>query len=81
MEPTNPSAIFPQIAKPNIMDFRSHKMAKGGWTGMHNFRKIHSEKSKKSKYASVVKTEEDLEKDEQDRLNNANMEDESSEDE
>jgi len=36
-------------------------MAKGGFTAMHNFRKIHSENAKKSKYASIVKTIEDLE--------------------
>ena len=60
VEPTNPDALFPQIAKPNIWDFRSHRMATGGRTAVHNFRKIHSEASKKSKYASVVKTTEEL---------------------
>lgn len=67
MEPNNPQASFPQIAKPNIMDFRSHKMAKGGWTGMYNFRKIHSESAQKSKYPTVVKTKEDLEREEQEQ--------------
>jgi hypothetical protein len=47
------------------MDFRSHKMARGGWTGVHNFRKIHSKTATKSKYESIVKTTEDLERDEQ----------------
>ncbi|CDW87144.1 UNKNOWN [Stylonychia lemnae] len=67
VEPNNPQAVFPQIAKPNIMDFRSHKMAKGGWTGVNNFRKIHSENAIKSKYESVVKTNEDLERDAQNK--------------
>lgn len=44
------------------MDFRSHRLAKGGWTAVNNFRKIHSETAKKSKYASVVKTAEDIER-------------------
>jgi hypothetical protein len=81
VEPSNPSAIFPQIAKPNIMDFRSHKMAKGGWTGVNNFRKIYSENSKKSKYASIVKTKEELELEEQDKLHNVDMQDDSDESE
>ena len=62
VEPNNPAAIFPQIAKPNIMDFRSHRMALGGFTAMNNFRKIRSENAKKSKYESIVKTKEDLER-------------------
>jgi hypothetical protein len=60
VEPNNPEAVFPQIAKPNIMDFRSHRMALGGFTAVNNFRKIHSENAKKSKYESVVKTSEQL---------------------
>ncbi len=43
------------------MDFRSHRMAKGGWTAVNTFRKIHSENAKQSKYISVVKTAEELE--------------------
>ena len=54
-------------------------MAKGGWTGMHNFRKIHSDKAIKSKYASIVKTKEDLEKEDQDNENQ--MQDDSSDEE
>lgn len=81
VEPNNPSSYFPQIAKPNIQDFRSHKMAKGGWTGMYNFRKIHSENAHKSKYPTVVKTKEDLEKEEIEQEHNQDMEDEESEEE
>lgn len=44
------------------MDFRSHKMAKGGTTGMYNFRKVHSKNAKRSKYEAIVKTTEDLER-------------------
>lgn len=36
-------------------------MAKGGLTGMYNFRKIHSKTAIISKYTSIVKTAEDLE--------------------
>jgi hypothetical protein len=36
-------------------------MAMGGLTAVNNFRKIHSENAKKSKYASIVKTAEELE--------------------
>eukprot|EP00347_Sterkiella_histriomuscorum_P023071 403336062 len=81
VEPKNPQAIFPQIAKPNIMDFRSHKMAKGGWTGMYNFRKMHSATAKRSKYESIVKTQEELDREEIERENHQDMEDESSEEE
>lgn len=69
VEPNNPNAVFPQIAKPNIMDFRSHKMALGGTTAMHNFRKIHSALSKKSKYPTIVKTTADLEREALEELN------------
>lgn len=61
VEPTNPDAIFPQIAKPDILDFRSHKMAKGGYAATNVFRKHLSEKSIKSKYTSVVRTAEEIE--------------------
>lgn len=27
VEPSNPNAVFPQHAKPHIIDFRAHKMA------------------------------------------------------
>ena len=54
-------------------------MAMGGRTAVHNFRKIHSENSKKSKYASVVKTAEEIEAE---KLNNeASMNEESEEEE
>lgn len=56
-------------------------MAKGGWTGMYNFRKIHSENALKSKYPTVVKTMEDLEKEELEQEHNQDMEDEESEEE
>lgn len=58
VEPNNPDAQFPQIAKPDIMDFRSHKMAKGGYAATNVFRKHLSETAQKSKYVGVVKTAE-----------------------
>jgi hypothetical protein len=60
VEPHNPAAVFPQIAKPDILDFRSHKMAKGGYAATNVFRKHLSDKSIKSKYTSIVKTAEEL---------------------
>lgn len=43
------------------MDFRSHKMANGGLAAINTFRKLHSENAKKSKYASIVRTAEEIE--------------------
>ena len=59
VEPNNPNAVFPQHAKPHILDFRSHKMAAAGFASRRTFRKMLSDKTIKSKYAAVVKTTED----------------------
>jgi hypothetical protein len=48
-------------------------MATGGLTGMYNFRKIYSEKAEKSPYAAIVKTKEELEREQ----NNKAMEEDS----
>ena len=61
LEPHNPNAVFPQHAKPHILDFRSHKMASSGFASIGNFRKMMSSRSKKSKYAAVNMTPEQLE--------------------
>ena len=61
VEPNNPNAVFPQIAKPDIMDFRSHKIINGGLAAINTFRKLHNDKCKKSKYVNIVKTAEELE--------------------
>ena len=42
------------------MDFRSHKMARGGTTGTRNFRKINSKNATKSKYEHTVRTAEEI---------------------
>jgi hypothetical protein len=63
LEPSNPNAIFPQHAKPHILDFRAHKMAGSGFTSIGNFRKMMSATAKKSKYDSVVRTPSDIERD------------------
>ena len=60
IEPNDPNAIFPQYPKPNILDFRSHKMAGDGFASIGNFRKSMSTNSKKSKYETIVKTPEML---------------------
>jgi len=78
LDPENPEAVFPKVTRPLIMDFRSHKIEKGGYTGVHNFRK------KKAKYETVVKTIEELEreervKEEEKKLEPVPMEEESDE--
>jgi hypothetical protein len=60
VEPDNPNAVFPQVKKPEIVDFRSHKMIGGGVTGRNNARKMYSGNAKKSKYTSVCVGPEEL---------------------
>ena len=60
VEPTNPEAVFPQIAKPEIFDFRSHKMVKGGYAATNVFRKHLSVNAVKTKYPTTVVTAEEL---------------------
>ena len=60
LEPNNPNAVFPQNARPHILDFRSHKMAASGFAAKGNFRKILSDRAKQSKYQSVVTTREEM---------------------
>lgn len=64
VEPNNPLAVFPQHAKPHILDFRSHKMAASGFASIGNFRKIMSTRAKQSKYQTIVKTTAELEAEE-----------------
>lgn len=61
LEPNNPNAVFPQRQKMVIRDFRVHKMESGGLTATNVFRKHLTENSKKSKYATVVRTQAELE--------------------
>ena len=63
LHPNDPSAIFPQYAKPDLLDFRSHKMIGGGLTSANNFRKMYSANAKKSKYTPVVRLPEEIEAD------------------
>ena len=69
VEPTNPDAIFPQIAKPDIMDFRSHKMPRGGYAAIGVFRKHLSEASIKTKYPTIVRTAEEIEAEDKKKAN------------
>ena len=46
---------------------------------MYNFRKIHSENAQKSKYASVVKTTEELAREADEAKNHVEMEEDSEE--
>ena len=68
LEPDNPLAVFPQVKKPDILDFRCHKMAGGAQAAIGVFRKHlaigHHGNIKHSKYDAVVKTTEMLEKEE-----------------
>ena len=56
LEPDNPCAVFPQVKKPEILDFRSHKIEGGGLAAKGVGRKAFSATSKKSKYEAVVRT-------------------------
>lgn len=61
VEPGNPRAVFPQHAKPHILDFREHKMAGSGFASIGNFRKMNNPRATQSKYQIVVKTAEEAE--------------------
>ena len=41
LEPDNPEAVIPKIAKPNIQDYRSHKIEMGGYAAVGTFRKTY----------------------------------------
>ena len=60
LEPNNPTAVFPQWDRPDILDFRSNKIAGGGLTVVGTFRKHLSANSKKSKYQTVVINRDEL---------------------
>ena len=80
MHPNDPTAIFPKVGHPEIMDFRSHKMgARGGLACINTFRKANNPNAKQSKYLHTVRTTEMIERDE--AIANNKMIVESSEDE
>ena len=60
MEPNNPNAVFPQFSKPDIIDFRSNRIAEGSRTVVGTFRK----NKKKSKYETIIKTRAELDEEE-----------------
>ena len=64
LEPNNPLAVFPQVKRPSIVDLRSHKIEGGGLTVVGTFRKHLSKNSKKSKYETIVRTAEQIEREE-----------------
>ena len=59
LEPNNPLAVFPQVKKPDIIDFRCHKIANGAYAAKNTFRKMLSKNAKKSKYEAVIVTAEE----------------------
>jgi hypothetical protein len=61
LEPNNPQAVFPQHAKPHILDMRCHKIAGSGFTSSGVGRKVLSGKTKKGKFAGSCQTTEELE--------------------
>jgi len=69
VEPNNPDAHFPQIAKPDIHDFRSHKMINGGLAAIGVFRKHRSANAIQSKYPTIVRTAEEIEAEENEAKN------------
>ena len=64
MHPNNPNAVFPQWARPDIIDFRSNKIEGGNQAVKGTFRKHLSKNAKKSKYAAIIKTREELDAEE-----------------
>ena len=63
LEPNNPCAVFPQVKRPEILDFRSHKIEGGGLVANGVLRRHLSSNAKKSKYEAVVRTAEQIERD------------------
>ena len=64
LEPDNPLAVFPQMKKPQILDFRCHKMAGGAQAAIGVFRKLNNPNAKQSKYATIIRTAEEIEREE-----------------
>ena len=60
LNPSDPSAVFPQHSKPHIIDMRSHKIAGSGFTSKGNFRKSMSDRTTKAKFATVAITAAEL---------------------
>ena len=61
VDPENPNAVFPQHARPKIIDFRSHKMAGSGFSSRGAYSEMLTSNSIKSKYATIVQTPEEVE--------------------
>lgn len=60
VEPNNPNAVFPQVRKPHIIDFRDHKMAGSGFASRFTFRKNVNARRSQKKYEHTVTTREEL---------------------
>jgi hypothetical protein len=56
--------VFPQIKKPEIIDLRVSRMKHGGLVATGTFRKHLSKNGQRSEYATIVKTNEELEAEE-----------------
>ena len=61
------------------MDFRSHKMAKGGLAACNTFRKHISVNAEKTKYPTIVRTAEEIENEPQEQDNEMYIDQESEE--
>ena len=63
VNPDDPNAVFPQHKKPDIQDYRLHKIENGGYAGVGVFRKHRSATSTKSKYATIIRSIQEIERD------------------
>ena len=56
LEPDNPLAVFPQVKKPDILDFRCQKIKNGAQAAIGASRTLEGNNRKKSKYGAIVKS-------------------------
>ena len=64
LEPKNPNAVFPQTAKPVILDFRTHRMANGGLVAVGASRKHVQKNAKQPRYPTISKLAHEIEAEE-----------------
>ena len=68
VEPDNPLAVFPQVVRQDLIDYRCHKMEKGGQTAIGTFRKLPGTNARVSKYRTMPMSIEDYNKMEMEKL-------------
>ena len=75
LEPDNPLAVFPQVKKPDILDFRCHKIQGGAVAAIGSTRKLPGTNRKLAKYETVIKTREEIDAEEAEQTTNMEEED------